>query len=299
MEVRHAAVPADRPVAQHVVDQYDLIREAEEGVQEAKERRVRARYEWGTEVNNALARAEHGDGVAKRVSRQIDHSVQYVYNHARFARRVDKHHGGIEGYIEDCQRQDRALTWSAARDWTDAKGDSSSSTGAEEVDEQKKRVERSIETLEEEATELWETAKAHDEELEEAEMEEVKGVVVTAKQKIDDTDPNEVPTPDPSEHRHEWEAYRRWVETKGCVACGAMDDTVVGHHLDRGGHGTKGPDTLLVGLCDTCHTTLHNMDEEAFWQRQPVNPWKIAAEYQAEVLSALDEIASLIKMMEP
>lgn len=299
MEVQRAAVPADRHVARHLAEQFDLIRKSEQGVQEAKERRIESRYEWGTEVDRALGRADHGDGVAQQVADEIDKTVQYVYNHARFARRVDEHFDdGVEGYLRECKNKDRALTWSAARTWTDDQGDSPSPTGAEEVDEQKKRVERSMETLEEEATELWKKAQEYEGEMDGSKLEEVKGVVVAANQKLKDTDPDEVPSPKPSEHRHVWEAYRRWVEKDACAGCGLSDDTTTAHHLDRGGHGTKGPDTLCVPLCEDCHDTLHNMDEETFWAERPVNPWKVAAEKQATILSALDELDSLIEMME-
>jgi len=293
----------DRMIASHAVEDFERIRESTRRKQEAKENDIRERYRWGRTVHDALENSDYGDGVAKKIANEVDHTVQYVHNHARFYKRVRERWPDDEadGYVALCEDEDRNLSWRQARDWADeqSKQDDDtekSGTKAEEVEQQRLRVERKIEALEEEATQLWKQSQEARGELTDHDFEQVKGVVVAAKQKIDETDPDDVPDAEPEQHRQEIDAWRRWVETKGCIVPGC-DTPFTGptaHHLDRGGHGTKGSDTLTVCLCDPHHQILHDMPEREFWDMHNVNPWRVAAEWQSEVLDAIGDLATVL-----
>lgn len=289
-------------IASHAVEDFERIRESTRRKQEAKENDIRERHRWGRSVHQALDNAEYGESVAKKIANEIDHTVQYVNNHARFYKRVCDSwpDDEVDGYLAMCDERDRNLSWRQARDWADqqSKTDAGDDGGtkAEEVEQQRRRVERKIENLEEEATELWKKSQGARDELTDHDFEQVKGVVVAAKQKIDDTDPEDVPDADPQRHRQEIEPWRRWVETKGCIVpgCDTAFKGPTAHHLDRGGHGTKGSDTLTVCLCDPHHQILHDMPEREFWDMHNVNPWRVAAEWQSEVLDAIGDLATVL-----
>lgn len=291
----------DRVIASDAVNDFERVRESTRQKQEAKRNDIRERYAWGRTVSEALDDAEYGDGVAKKIANEIDHTVQYVNNHARFYKRVFTLWPDAEvgGYLSMCDDRDRNLSWRKAREWADQQATTQPNGGtkAEEVEEKRRRVERQIEQLEEEALELWEESKDARDELTDHDFEQVKGVVVAAKQKIDDTDPDSVPDADPDRHRQQIDAWRDWVAAQGCIVpgCDTADQKVTAHHLDRGGHGTKGGDTLTVGLCDPHHTILHDMPEDEFWDMHSVNPWRKAAQYQAEVLQAIGDLATVLQ----
>jgi len=293
----------DRMIASHAVEDFERIRESTRRKQEAKENDIRERYHWGRTVHDALEKSDYGDGVAKKIANEVDHTVQYVHNHARFYKRVLEMWPDDEadGYVALCEEEDRNLSWRQARDWADEQskeGDDTQKSGtkAEEVEQQRLRVERKIEKLEEEATQLWKQSQQARGELTDHDFEQVKGVVVAAKQKIDETDPDDVPDAEPEQHRQEIEPWRRWVETKGCIVpgCDTPFNGPTAHHLDRGGHGTKGSDTLTVCLCDPHHQILHDMPEREFWDMHNVNPWRVAAEWQSEVLDAIGDLATVL-----
>jgi|APHM01.1.fsa_nt_gi Protein of unknown function (DUF968). len=291
----------DRMIANDAAKDYEQIRTSTRKKVEAKKDDIRARFRWGGTVAEALEDADYGDGVAEKISNEIDKVVQYVNNHARFFNRVldSWPDDGVEGYIQHCEEKDRNLSWRQAREWAKRpKGGSDDGGGgnAEAVQQKRRRVEDLMHELEEEAVELWEESKEARGELTDDDFEQVMGVVTSAKEKIDDTDPEKVPDADPDRHRQVIEPWRRWVESKGCIVPGC-DTPLKGptaHHLDRGGHGTKGSDTLTVCLCDPHHQILHDMPEREFWDMHHVNPWRVAAEWQSEVLDAIGDLATVL-----
>lgn len=62
--------------------------------------------------------------------------------------------------------------------------------------------------------------------------------------------------------------HRRYVAMKPCLVCGWWNETIVPHHLLRGGGkgmGTKACDSMCVPLHDTCHKLLHMDGKEVEW----------------------------------
>lgn len=62
--------------------------------------------------------------------------------------------------------------------------------------------------------------------------------------------------------------HKSYVASQPCCVCGWHDDTIVPHHLLRGGGkgmGTKACDSMCVPLHDTCHRQLHLDGKEIEW----------------------------------
>jgi len=298
---------ADRALAKETAEQFDLIRDSMEALDDAKADVLRARFRWGRRVQAARERAEYGDGVVEEIAKQIDRSASFVRNHSNWAAEIENAFSvsdPVEGFRAYCQEEDRNLSWREALRWmrerkTDE--DEEEAPPTHDIDQKKRNVERRLGQLEEEANELAELYLDHYGELPDGDREEVEGVITAAQQTLQDREeaPAEAERGDP--HTMESDAYRSWVAKKGCVSCGVIDDTVTGHHLERKGTAAKEDDTLCVGLCVECHTALHGMDEERFWEEyaghgEGVNPWRWAAKYQAEILARLDQIADILEI---
>lgn len=63
--------------------------------------------------------------------------------------------------------------------------------------------------------------------------------------------------------------YLDWVKTLPCRNCGAVFE-IDPHHLTSlglmGGAGTKAPDTMVMPLCRTCHTDMHDKGDYRQYQ---------------------------------
>lgn len=287
----------DRMAAEQAAKEFEVVREAVKQRERAKEDDLRARFEWGGAVARHLDNSEYGEDMAGLIAQKIDRTRQFVWNHARFHKRVlDSWPDlGIEGYIAECDHDDRNKSWRAARQWT-SENDEDANTEAEAVDEQKRRVERGLERLEEEATKLWEVVQTAKGQLSDNKLEEVHGVLIASKQALDDTNPDDVP--EIPRTRTENDAYREWVASHACCACGVVDDPIDPHHLDAVGVGTKGTDFLCVPLCRDCHDELDSigMSEDRWWDEQPVNPYKVASELMAKILGTLNDLDNVLEV---
>ena len=75
----------------------------------------------------------------------------------------------------------------------------------------------------------------------------------------------------PKSKRWQRPGYLKWVATLPCASCGIIDETIVPHHaidisaiagrVSSKGMGMKTNDWLVMPLCYTCHSKLHNGDK--------------------------------------
>lgn len=300
MESTETTVDLDS-YARHLKDTFNPVREALKNEQKARENTLRERYAWGREVQDALDDASRGDGLAEKVAEHIDKTPQYVWNHAKWYRAVKEKWPDeeIEAYIRDCHDFDRNLTWSDARTWAEDSSDEDVDTTHEAIDEQKKRTERALGRAEEEYTRLQKMSQEARDELPDAELEEVVGVMSATAQALSDSDPDKIPIPD--HEKTENRAYLDWVKSHECCVCGQKKPNMDPHHLDPVGVATKGSDFLAVPLCRDCHDRLDSvgMDAVSFFRREGVNPYEVASELMAKLLGRINSLESSIDVLTP
>lgn len=276
--------------------EFERVRSALRDEQEARENTIRSRYEWGKRVQKSLSEASRGDSLAEKVADNIDKTPQYVWNHAKFYRAVKEEwpDDGIDGYLQDCEDFDRNLTWTNARSWAEDSSEEEVDTTEQEVHEQTKRTERALERAEEEYSRLQEMAMRTKGELPDSQLEEVTGTLVATGQAIQDSDPEDLPDPEPE--RTENREYLDWVKKHDCCVCGQSRGEMDPHHLDAVGIATKGTDFLTVPLCRMCHNRLDSvgMDEVSFFRKEGVNPYEVSAELMARLLNRLNNLESVI-----
>ena len=65
-------------------------------------------------------------------------------------------------------------------------------------------------------------------------------------------------------------AYLTWIASLPCCVCGNTDGTVIYHHVEAGGMGSKCSDRLTVPLCHNHHTGdegVHTLGKKTFAAR--------------------------------
>lgn len=279
--------------AAHLDREFDPVRSALSDEEEARKDTLRERYDWGRKVQKALDEAERGDGLAQKTAKLVDKTPQYVWNHAKWYRAVKEEwpEDEIEGYLRDCDDFDRNLTWSDARTWAEDSEEDVDTT-QQEVHEQTKRTERALERAEEEYTRLQELSLESKDDLPDAQLEEIAGVLTATQQALQDAET----LPEPDFEKTENRAYLDWVKSHACCVCGVTERTIDPHHLDPVGVATKGTDFLAVPLCRSCHNSMDALGTDAltFFRKEGVNPYEVAAELMARLLNRLNNLEPTI-----
>lgn len=84
-------------------------------------------------------------------------------------------------------------------------------------------------------------------------------------------------TYDPQKTTPRSDQYLEWIRSMPSPLSG--NPASLAHHLVRSGTSNKGSDFMAVPLTDKEHKELHNMDEDAFWNKYGFDPQSLAAAY--------------------
>jgi len=288
--VQHTNSVADKQLVADVLSAYEPIREAEKRKEEAAIQSLRARYEWGREVRSALEVTDDPKGLRKDISAKLDRTEKWVRDHERWSQkcetRFETFDPPVEGYIADCHDMDRRLVWRSAVSWMQ---DSKETDPKTEINKQQRKVERQLESLEDESEKLAEQYNAHSDDLDEDARRQVEGVLTRAKQALEDETNILDELPDEAPERIEVEGYRQWVADHACVACGLDDETTIAHHYRPAvetGTATKPDDWYTVPLCFDDHQECEEAeDEREWWKKHGIDAMEEIAHLQADFLS--------------
>lgn len=287
----HVSGQRERHLVMGLVDAFDSVRESASMAEDAKIDVLRERFKWGLKLRDAVEESDSTDtAFYLDVAERLDKSKSYVAQHKRFAdsciSEFPVFNPEVDGYIADCQDVGRSFAWRAAIAWM---GDSQGKEAEEEAEEydawqEMQEVENAIENLDEASERFSRTFLKQKDSLNESERRQFEGVLVKAKEALEDE--RDLIDRVPEHRRVECEPYRRWVADHACCNCGVLDDTVVPHHpkeyYGESGMGTKISDFLTVPLCFDCHEEAGNNPD--FWSSSPTTPPGVTSRLQADFL---------------
>jgi len=286
------------------VDHIKELREDELGllqeIGERKKDRALVRFWVGEVVALLQGEAEYGDDIMGQVTDQVGVSKSYLRESRQFYDAHDGSEQACRAWMDQVEKERGHVHWSYCRNWArkQLSGDDWEEDN-QKVESETKRLERRAERLEQDARETEEQVMQSN--ADEEKKAEALGAAARARQVAEETRRRAGELQLDDYERVESDRWREMVTTVDCFACGRAGsrEDMNPHHLERSGHGTKGPDTETIALCTDCHRKLHDMAEEEFWGLVGVNPWKkLCQRILSPALSALD-LDALAEELEP
>jgi len=283
-------------IKQYRQNELDLLNR----IGERKKDRVLARFWVGEIVAYLQSQAEYGDNIMGQITDQVGVSKSYLRESRQFYDAHDGSEQACRAWMDQVEKERGQVHWSYCRNWArkQLSGDDWEEDN-QKVESETRRLERRAERLEQDARETEEQVMQSN--ADEEKKAEALGAAARARQVAEETRRRAGELQLDDYERVESEKWRRMVTLTECFACGRVGsrDDMIPHHLERAGHSTKGPDTETVGLCSDCHTELHDMAENEFWESVGVNPWKkLCQRILSPALSALD-LDALAEELEP
>lgn len=287
----HVSGQRERQLVMDMVDSFEPVRESVSIAEDAKVDVLRERYRWGLKLREAVEESDSTDtSFYLDIAEKLSKSKSYVAQHKRFAdsclEEFSMFNPEVDGYIADCQDAGRSFAWRAAIAWMSNSQGGQAKKEEEEYDawQEMKEVENAIERLDEASDRFSRSYMKQKDSLNENERRQFEGVLVKAKQVLEDE--RQMVEKVPDRNRVVCEPYRRWVADHACCNCGVMDDTIVPHHpkewYGKSGMGTKISDFLTVPLCFECHEEAE--DNREFWNESPTTPPDVTSRLQADFL---------------